>query len=216
MTEEQLILANNALIYKIANRFYGIDRDDLYQAGITGVLKAYKNYVKNGTTKFSTYAYDYILGEMYELVYKEQKIKVSKDILRLHKKIEEARYDFALRNQYFPSNYELAEYLEIDVRLIEQATMSSYEVMSLDANDNNNDNRSIYESVPMKENISLDEHIALQEGLDSLSEDEKEIIKYRYYEDLTQGEVARKLNKTQVMVSRYEKKAISKMRKYVS
>ena len=49
-----------------------------------------------------------------------------------------------------------------------------------------------------------------------LNEDEKNIIKSRYYEDLTQQEVARKLNMTQVMVSRYEKKSINKMREYLT
>jgi len=49
-----------------------------------------------------------------------------------------------------------------------------------------------------------------------LTEDEKNIIMSRYYEDLTQCEVARKLSMSQVMVSRYEKKGIEKMRNYLS
>ena len=50
----------------------------------------------------------------------------------------------------------------------------------------------------------------------TLTEDEKNIIMSRYYEDLTQCEVARKLSMSQVMVSRYEKKGIEKMRNYLS
>ncbi len=41
---------------------------------------------------------------------------------------------------------------------------------------------------------------------------QKEIIRSRYFEDLTQSEVAKKLHMTQVMVSRYEKKSLEKMR----
>ena len=57
LTIENVIDANTALIYKVASQFYGVDRDDLFQAGALGVSKAYKNYQENGTTKFSTYAY---------------------------------------------------------------------------------------------------------------------------------------------------------------
>lgn len=49
-----------------------------------------------------------------------------------------------------------------------------------------------------------------------LTGDEKNIIKSRYYEDLTQSEVAKKLNMTQVMVSRYEKRSLEKMYNYLS
>ena len=45
-----------------------------------------------------------------------------------------------------------------------------------------------------------------------LNSDEQKIIRARYFEDLTQSEVAKKLNMTQVMVSRYEKRSLEKMK----
>ena len=68
MNTETIIKANIPLIKKIATKFYNASFEDLFQAGCMGVIKAYKNYQKNGNTKFSTYAYDYIFGEMYECV----------------------------------------------------------------------------------------------------------------------------------------------------
>ncbi len=65
MELETLIKLHEKLIYKIASNFYGAPKEDLYQAGIISIIKAYNNYVDNGTTKFTTYAYDYIFGEMY-------------------------------------------------------------------------------------------------------------------------------------------------------
>ena len=62
----------------------------------------------------------------------------------------------------------------------------------------------------------LFERIELENSMCTLTEDEKNIIMSRYYEDLTQCEVARKLSMSQVMVSRYEKKGIEKMRNYLS
>ena len=42
---EELIKSSTGLIWTIAKRFYGVDKNDLYQAGVLGVVKAYQNYV---------------------------------------------------------------------------------------------------------------------------------------------------------------------------
>ena len=64
----------------------------------------------------------------------------------------------------------------------------------------------------IKKTTNIDLKLDLDDSFKVLSAEEQEIIKSRYYEDLTQSEVARKLNMTQVMVSRYEKKSLEKMR----
>lgn len=212
LTIENVIEANTGLIYKIATQFYGIDRDDLFQAGALGVAKAYKNYQENGTTKFSTYAYEYIFGEMYSLAQAQNQIKVSRDYLRLYKEIEKTRYALAQKLNRIPTNEELALFLEKDIFVIEQAIQAASTVMSLDYQDG--DERSIYESIPSEEFMSLDDQLVIKEGLDLLNDDEKKILEYRYFQDLTQSEVARILKMTQVKVSRYEKKGIDKMKNY--
>ena len=213
MTITDVVNANKGLIYKIAGNFYNVDRDDLFQAGVLGIMKAYKNYKKNGTTKFSTYAYEFIFGEMYAFVQSQNQIKVSRDILRKYKAIEMNRYSLAQKLNRIPTNEELAVYLEMDISDVIQAIDAASMVMSLDFKETE-DERNIYETIPAKEGMSIDEQLTIQDGLDTLNEDEKRILEYRYFEDLTQSEVARKLNMTQVMVSRYEKKGINKMRAY--
>jgi len=212
LTINDVVDANTGLIYKIASQFYGVDRDDLFQAGALGVAKAYKNYQNNGATKFSTYAYEYIFGEMYNLAQAQNQIKVSRDYLRLYKEIEKTRYALAQRLNRIPNNEELALFLEKDIFVIEQAIQAASSVMSLDFQDS--DERSIYEAIPSEEIVSLDDRLVIQEGLDMLNEDEKKILEYRYFQDLTQSEVARILKMTQVKVSRYEKKGINKMKSY--
>ena len=64
---EDLINSSAGLIWMIARKFYGVEKNDLYQAGVLGVIKAYQNYCDDGKTKFSTYAYNYIFGEMYSI-----------------------------------------------------------------------------------------------------------------------------------------------------
>lgn len=212
MNNEKILKDNEKLIWKLASHFYGVDKNDLYQAGVVGLFKALKKYKADGTTKFSTYAHDYIFGEMY-LLASNKDIKISKDILRLYKKIEETRYVLAQKLAKVPSNLEMAEYLGLSLEDINMACMSASAIMSLDAEED--DARSAYECISSKE-IDIDTKILVDDSFAVLNDDESAIIRSRYYEDLTQREVAEKLNMTQVMVSRYEKKGISKMRDYLT
>ncbi len=212
MNKEKILKDNERLIWKIANYFYGVDKNDLYQAGVVGLFKALKNYNINDVAKFSTYAHDYIYGEMYLLAHNKS-IKVSKDILKLYRKIEEVRYMLAQKYARIPSNVELSKYLNIPLYKIECACLSGKEIMSLD--DDSDDERSAYECISGEE-CDIDTKLIIDDSFKVLSEDEKNIIVSRYYEDLTQEEVAQKLKMTQVRVSRYEKKGIKKMREYLT
>ncbi len=211
MDYDKIIKDNEKMIWKLASHFYGIDKNDLFQAGVVGLLKALKNYRNNGNTKFSTYAHDYIFGEMY-LLSSNKNIKVSKDILNLYKKIEEARYSIAQKIGKIPSNLELSEFLNLSLDDIDYACSSASLILSLDSE--NEDDKDMYECLGKSED--LDTKILIDDSFEVLTNDEKNIIKSRYFEDLTQSEVAKKLNMTQVMVSRYEKKSIDKLREYLS
>lgn len=211
MTTLQIIDLNTPLIYKIANKFYGVDVEDLYQVGVIGVLKAYKNYKENGTTKFSTYAYDYIFGEMYNLVNNSNNYKVSKDLIRLYKKLEVTRYTLAQSLGKIPNNIELSNYLNIELSLIESATNIG-NTISFD--DENESSRNLSEIISKDDNISLDDRLIIEESMNQLTDDERKIIEYRYFEDLSQVEVAKKLSLSQAKVSRYEKRSIEKMRSF--
>lgn len=209
MTTNELIEAHMGLIRKIASKFYNTEREDLIQVGVIGLLKAYQNFKDNGETKFSTYAYSYIFGEMYTLANNNRNIKISKDLLKIYKCVEKTRYMLAQKLGYLPTNEEVALFLEYDVDLVNEAVLSAQVMMSLDdeANELN-----LHEVIPDKKATNVDLKLDLDDSFKVLNEEEKEIIRSRYFEDLTQSEVARKLHMTQVMVSRYEKKSLEKMR----
>ena len=211
MNYEKIIEDNSKIIWKLTNHFYGVDKNDLYQAGIVGLLKALKKYDENSETKFSTYAYNYIFGEMF-LLASNRDIKISKDILLLSKKIESARSILAQKLAKIPSNLEISEYLGLDLEAVELALTSANAILSLDSD--NDETRSIYECLST-ENPDIDTKILVDDSFSILTEAEKNIIISRYYEDLTQQEVAKKLKMSQVKVSRYEKKGINKLRDYM-
>ena len=209
MTTNELIETHMGLIKKIANKFYNCSRDDLIQVGVIGLLKAYQNYKDTQSAKFSTYAYPYIFGEMYQLVHANRDIKVSKDMLKLYKVVEKTRYELAQRFGYVPSDGEVAQFLELEISLVSEAVCASQAMISLDdeANELN-----LHEVIADHHQVNADLKIDLDDSFQVLNRDEAKIIKARYFEDLTQSEVAKKLNMTQVMVSRYEKKAMEKMK----
>ncbi|HAB67209.1 MAG TPA: hypothetical protein DCE23_07570 [Firmicutes bacterium] len=209
---EQIIKLHEKLIYHIASKFYDTPKEDLYQAGVIGIIKAYNNFTDNGTTKFTTYAYNYIYGEMYELVNNHRSIRLNKNILKLYKKIEQTKYLMAQKLGYIPSYTEIATYLNIDESTIYQIYSITSSIMSLD----NEEERNIYETISNPAYDINTNSIDLKDSMNTLTKEEQDIINYRYFQDFTQSETAKKLGLSQVTVSRYEKKSLSKMYNYLN
>lgn len=211
MTElEQIIKLHEKLIYKIASKFHEISKEDLYQAGVIGLIKAYNNYNKQSDTKFTTYAYNYIFGEMYELANNTRTIRLNKNILKTYKKIEEAKQHLSQKLGYSPSIQEVSTFLSIPETIINEIETCTGTIMSLDVESE----RPLYETIATAE--PSHENIDLHDSLNTLTEEEKQIINYRYYKDFTQSETARILGMSQVTVSRYEKKSLTKMYNYLN
>lgn len=208
-----LIEEYKPLILSIAKKFNNIEKEDLFQAGALGLKKAFDNYDETSATKFSTYAYKYIYGEMYNLIYKNSDLKITKDTLKLYKSIIKTYQLLTQKNNKIPTTLEIAMTLEVEESLINAVIISCQKAPSLDAN--YCEDKDIKEVINIEENISLDDKIFLNDAINQLQEPEKTIIKQRYYNDLTQSEIAALLGISQVKVSRYEKKGIEKMRTLV-
>ena len=194
------------LIKSIASNFYGVEYNDLYQAGVLGLIQAYKNYKSDGKTKFSSYAYKYIFGEMYNYMLSAKALKQNRDLLKLTKLIEKTNVYLTQSLGKVPTTLEIAKYLNIDPNLINMAISSTYSILSLDSELDNDS--SLYNTIKDDKENKLD-YLDLKWSIDNLEEPYKSIIKLRYFNDYTQQEVAKKLKLTQVMVSRYEKKSLN-------
>ncbi len=200
MNLNTVIEMNKGLIISCTKKFYHADPEDLYQAGVLGLLKAYKNYHFDGHTKFSSYAYKYIYGEMYLLTCNHHK-----DLIKLANLIEKTRYTLAQKINKIPTDDEIAQFLKIPVTQIKDALLIRQDVLSLD----NDENKSLYDTIKCEDNI--DDKVMILNGLNHLTDEEKQIIVSRYYHDMTQDEVAKKLSLSQVTISRKEKQGLNKL-----
>lgn len=211
MNEElkELIINNQNLIYSIASKFKG-DKEDLFQAGCLGLLDAYKKYNPNYNTKFTTYAYPFIMGEMYKYVLGDKNIKLSPEIVKLNIAIKNAEDYLTQKFKRGPTDIELSSFLEIPVyKLVE--TRNCYQTLSLDDDTNES---SLYDFVS-SDDVSKDDLILLRDALNRLEAKEKELIIKRYFYNKTQQEVANELGINQVKVSREEGKVLTKLKKYM-
>ncbi len=208
----RVINENKGMIYKIAYDFCGHSHiEDLFQVGCIGVIKAYKRYKKEFNTAFSTYAYHDILGEMANYLKNDRLVKLNGNNAKIYKLYKKAR-DFLISSKGFePSLSDIAAFMGISELDLYNAICNNYPTESID--------KEVAEDLLLQDVIGNDERelvessIDLKQELDKLTEKERKIIKYRYYEDYTQCETADMMGMSQVQVSRAENKILSRMKK---
>lgn len=210
--ERNLIEQYKDRIYKIISRIPYYDKEDLFQVGCIGLIKAYRNYDPSKNVKFFSYAYKYILGEIKTYVRENRNIKVSRDLYKLSGKIEEARNIISQKLMRNPTIDEIALFLEMDPNDIQQALINNYNTTSLDkvVTDDEND-ACLYDVIPDIENMSKEDLLDLKESIDKLDDNSKKLIELRYVGNYTQSETANIMGMTQVQVSRKESKVLQKL-----
>ena len=107
------LLNYEGLVYGIIQRYTKyFEKDDLYQAGMVGLINAYHNFDSSQGTKFSTYAYYYVLGEVRKFVREAGLVKVSSDLVKLNQSIEKVREVMSQRLGREPTTTEISLFLE--------------------------------------------------------------------------------------------------------
>ncbi len=216
MTNEltDLIIENQNMIYKITHYFEKYaSKEDLFQVGCIGLIKAYKKYDENFGAKFTTYAYPYILGEIRKYVREDKGIKISRDISKLNLKIEKATILLTQKLMREPSLKEISEYLQIPEYYIVESLKSINSIESIDKPINDESSKEItLQDTISNEKKDIDELIMLRDAINNLDDIEKELLEKRYNDDFTQTETAQLLGMSQVQVSRCEAKIYKKLR----
>lgn len=217
--EEELLKYEN-LILAYANKFhYYYDIEDLKQVGMIGLKKAYDNYKENSNTKFSSYAYLWIKGEILKYIREDRNIKTNRNLLKIAKIIEDVSNTLRHKLLREPTLEEISLFSEIDISLIQEALMSKQFVLSFDYIVNSDDGDkdvNLYDAIPYQEKGFNEDVLDLKEALTRLPEEEQRLIKYRYFEDMTQSETSKMMGLSQVKVSREESKILQKLRKEVA
>ena len=210
MTNELVIQYEN-YVYGIAKKFDGYkNKEDLIQVGFLGLVMALRNYKKELDTKFTTYAYKYIFGEMCKLVREDKSIKVSRNIINLKNSIEKARNILEQRFGRNPTIEELSSFLEIPVSELEEVMRINTNIQSID-NPINSDGKDInlYDVIPSK-GLDIDTLVALRNTISNLDENSRQMLNDSL--NMTEKEIGLKFDMSQVQVSRTLKKIKQNMR----
>ena len=176
-----------------------------------GLMKANKNYNPDENTKFSTYAYYYIMGEINNYISSSNPIKVSKDLLRLNKSLEQAKEVMRQKLKREPSTLELSLFLEVPLEKIEEAYLATRQTESLDYQ-YEDEQVDLYSCLGKQEQAMDEEILDLRDAINSLPMEEQQLIIARYYNDMTQQETSKSLGISQVQVSRKETKILEKLK----
>ena len=203
---------NLGLVHACAGRFRGrgIEYDDLYSAGCMGLAKATDGFDEGRGVRFSTYAVPVILGEIKKLFREGGTVKVSRSLKELGLRVNAAREHHRKLCGTEPTLSQLAEELGESVENITLAIQAAQPALSLTPEGENND-RQIDIPVESPEE-ELADKIGLAEVLESLPEEDRLLIRLRFYANRTQSETAKVLHTTQVQISRRERKILRKMR----
>lgn len=203
---EEKYLECDLLIRSIAKKFYNVESEDLYQAGCLGLIKAYNNY-KDPNVPFSSFAYKYIFGEMYELYLKTRNIKMNRYYLSIYKLISKTQEVLTNKLKKPVSDAELAECLNINESDIAAVRIMMDDMVSLDDE---------YYRIEIGDSLDLDTRIDIEDSLSSLDPLSSEVMYYRLKYDLTQTEISKLLGISQVKVSRIESSSKEKILEYIS
>ena len=219
--KEQLVNDNMKLVLSMTKRFYGrVDNgEDLFQVGIVGLIKAIENFNTSYQLQFSTYAVPLIVGEMKRYLRDNHQIKISRSIRDVAYKVLKIKDKYLAKLQREPTINELAKELSIKPNEVVEALLSTNTISSLQEevkNDDGNNLKVIDSLKDEKTDVSrTKQNIDLYDAIDNLSPKENKIIKHRYFEVLSQSEIAKELFISQAQVSRIEKKALNNLHNYL-
>ena len=213
---------NIGLIYSVAKRFAGrgAEMEDLFQIGSIGLLKAVDNFDTSFQVKFSTYAVPMIAGEIRRFLRNDGILKVSRSVKENQYKIFKMREELEKLTGREPTVEELADGMNLPVEEVVLIMESQTEVESIykTVYQGEGTEISLLDKLPEKENQQekVLNRIFLEEILRTLEPKERQLIAMRYFQDMTQTEIAERLGVSQVQISRMEKRVLGKIRKMYS
>lgn len=208
LTNEMVVLLDSKVSYIVNKYAQNYNREDLIQAGKMGIVKAAQNYEESIGVKFSTFCEKYILGEILKYIREDKNIKVSRDFIKLKKKIDIAKEHFIMKIGRNPTTIELSNIIGVDEKKIIDVLGFDQNIRSIDISITDDSDLTLSDTIKEDEKLDNIDIISLNDALKDLTTEERKIIEERYYNGKTQTELASEMNISQVKVYRMERRIL--------
>ena len=223
---EQIIIEYAPLVKLVAGRLsmylgYNVEYEDLVSYGIFGLIDAIDKFDYGKNVKFETYASLRIRGAILDQIRKMDWIPRS--VRQKQKKIDMTMSKLEAEYGRPATDEEIAK--ELDITVDELDTWNGQTKISniisledfieqgseirMDASHNSQFEQP--EKIVEKSELAL----MLEKALDELTEKEKSVVLFYYYEDLSLKEISKVLGVSESRVSQLHTKAIQKMKKHL-
>jgi RNA polymerase sigma-B factor len=224
--KEKLVAEFLPLVKKIARGLARRSTDpveDLIQVGSIGLLEAINRYETGHNTEFKTYAVHFITGHIRHYLRDRQNLMRGPRVLQeLSYRLSQVTAKLTQELGRDPTNEELSLLLDIGIDQVDQVRMYDRRVTVLwldqESGDGEDDEqRSLLDSLSDARNgidgrDDLDDRLTLIEAMDHLPDTQRHLLELRYFHDLTQAELSRRLGISQMEVCRRLKKAEKQLR----
>lgn len=201
----------------------GMDKEDLYQFGVCGLIEAVDRYDLSLGAKFETYASWRIKGAIVDGIrsYGKTSGAPSRTAIEKMKMLEKAIQNLERKFKRHPTQKEIAEELQMTTKEYNKllADISVGVQISLDKMVGLDDNLPAIEVIKNEKGLIPEEEFVneeyiklLEKAIDDLDEKEKLIISLYYYEELTLKEIGQILNLSEGRISQMHTLAVTRLK----
>ncbi|MEW5945813.1 MAG: SigB/SigF/SigG family RNA polymerase sigma factor [bacterium] len=223
---EKLVESHLNLVHFFTRRFAVLPeyREDLQQVATLGLINAVDRFDPDRGVEFITFATITIVGEIKRYFRdKTWSLKVPRRIKDLNILINNAIEKLAKEQDHAPTYSEIADEVGISVEDIIESreAIQSYHPVSLDREIDTEVSDASTTLMDMIGNIDkqldmLSERLSLQSSMKRLPDDERFVIYHRFFTNLSQAQIAKMLNVSQMQVSRLQNQALGKLKRLLS
>lgn len=222
---EALVMAYSSLAAYLARKFAnrGEPLDDLTQVANIGLIKAIDRFDPHRGIEFTTYATVTVVGEI-KRHFRDKfwTVRVPRRLRELNNTLMKSVEGLSQRLGRSPTLQEIADESGTPFEEVVEAFElgRAYNPASLDAelaegDEDHGTSLMDYLGEEDPELVRLEDRHTLEGALRTLPERQHEILRLRYYEGLSQAEIARKLGISQMHVSRIQRDALKRLKELI-
>ena len=209
------------LARQLARRYQRAEEplDDLIQVASIGLIKAIDRFDPDREVAFSSYAVPTILGELKRHFRdKTWSVRVPRDLQELALKVDRKMGDLSRELHRAPTVAELSEAVGCNEEQVLEAleASSAYRATSIDAPRSSDDEAGDTLADQMGTTESgfglAEDRATLSRLLGTVTAREREVLRLRFEEDLTQAEIGERIGVSQMQVSRIIRQSLRRLR----